>query len=97
MEKINGREYFRLHFAEYVAKVLGPDIDPDSLSPADIRALPTTKVLEHPPFRPESDSEAMPSFGLKRLAPEETLERMWRSERFLKMPEVHFPAEEELA
>jgi hypothetical protein len=95
MEEMNGREYFdRLH-AEMIAEEFGPDVDPATITPVDIRALPPIPGLRLLPFDPAHDSESLPAAGLKRLTAEETAERALKAETFLKRPVVRFPAEED--
>jgi hypothetical protein len=81
---VNGREYFRR--AERELRI-------ENLDPAAIR-----KDLEPLALR---DGSARSRVGgsiahnLKCLSPEGAAERRRRSERFLKQPDKHFPAEEE--
>ena len=85
MEEINGREYFDRLRSEMVAENFGIDKDPADITPEDIRALPPV-----PGLKLLSAERRWP----KRLTAEETARRALRSEAFLKMPVVHFPAEE---
>jgi hypothetical protein len=81
---VNGREYFR-----NAAKELGIS----ALDPVEIQK--TGESIELKSGRRESRVGGRIARNIKHLNPEETADRRRRSERFLKQPDMNFPAEEE--
>jgi hypothetical protein len=81
---VNGRQYFLS-----AAKELGiSGLDPVAVQEGG-------KSSELKPGRRESRVGGRIARNLKHLSPEETADRHRRSERFLKQPDMTFPAEEE--
>jgi hypothetical protein len=94
MERVGRIDHINTWFADYVARVAGSDVDPDTLSAADIKALPRSRPFLQPsPFQPVHEPEIL-SGSVTHLTPEEQLERIWRADRFLEMTGVHLLTEE---